>query len=429
MTQTILICTVGGSHQPIVSAINDLQPDYVVFVCTEKDQASGQPGSQLQISGVGSCIKAHPADTKPSLPNIPAQTRLTPDQYAVCITLPDDLDAIYQACTTQLQSLSQRFPQAKIIADYTGGTKSMSAGLVMAALEWPEVKLQLVTGSRADLVKVYDGSQYAALANSAQIGFERQIAPFRQAWSRYAYSEAEAGLRLIPAPLSPALRRQYNRFRELSRAFAEWDNFNHALALEILQTQAATLSRENKVYLGDAMRLNDQKPEKKTAAQLLDLYLNAQRRAAQGRYDDAIARIYRLLEWTAQWLLLNQTGIETANVAAAQIPAGLQLSQNRQGQWQAGLYNAWELLALKTNGPAAAFFNDQQKNLLNHLQTRNGSILAHGFTAISRQQWEPLNAWIENNFLPMLLQEAALVGIQQLPAQLPDNYLQTSAAA
>lgn len=240
MTQ-ILITTVGGSHQPIVSAINELRPDYVVFICTDNDPATGRTGSVTQIDGKGSCIKAHPADEKPTLPNIPSQTGLTSTQFEHKASRSDDLDSIYLDCKTVIDNLIQRFPGAKIFADYTGGTKSMSAGLVMAALEYPEVQLQIVTGSRADLIKVQDGSQFIAQANSEQVRFQRQIAPYRQAWTRFAYSEAEAGLKTIKPPNNTQLRGQYTRFRELSRAFAEWDNFNHAQALAIMQPYAPTM--------------------------------------------------------------------------------------------------------------------------------------------------------------------------------------------
>ena len=74
---TILICTVGGSHQPIVSAIKEQSPDHVVFICTDKDPATGRPGSIIQITGAGNCIRANPQDEKPTLPNIPAQTGLS----------------------------------------------------------------------------------------------------------------------------------------------------------------------------------------------------------------------------------------------------------------------------------------------------------------------------------------------------------------
>lgn len=421
MTQ-ILICTVGGSHQPIVSAIKELRPDFVMFICTDKDPATGRAGSVSQIDGTGNCIKAANSDDKPSLPNIPSQTGLAPEQYQVKVTLADDLDRIYLDCNTAIEHISRRFPNASIAADFTGGTKSMSAGLIMAALEQPNIDLQLVTGSRADLVKVQDGSQFAAQANSEQIRFQRLIAPYQQAWSRYAYGEADAGLKNLKPPTNPDLRGQYTRFRDLSRAFAEWDNFNHAQALAILQPYAPNLPETLKTHIGLAQRLNDANPNKRDAARLLDLYLNAQRRAAQGRYDDAIARVYRLIEWTAQWLLQTKAGIETGNVQPEQIPASLTLTQNREGQWQAGLFNAWQLVKLKTDGAAARFIAEQESTLLNHIKVRNGSILAHGFEPINAQQWQPIHTWLEQQFLPMLLAETASVGIKQMPEQLPHSY-------
>lgn len=428
MTQT-LICTVGGSHQPIVSAIEELRPDFVVFVCSDTDPATGRPGSVSQIEGKGSCIKAHPADAKPSLPNIPAQTGLAAEQYQIALTLADDLDRIYLDCKAAIEDISQRFAGGSIVADYTGGTKSMSAGLVMAALEYPNVLLQIVTGSRADLIKVQDGSQCTAPANSDQIRFQRLMAPYQQAWTRYAYSEAEAGLKSLRPPADNELRGQYFRFRDLSRAFAEWDNFNHREAHRILSNYA---SGPLAAYLQTVCLLADEaagseahiakQQQKQEAARLLDLYRNAQRRAAQGRYDDAVARIYRLIEWTAQWLLQTKAGIDTGNVKPAQIPDSLTLTQNRNGQWQAGLFVAWQLVKYKTEGAAARFIAEQEHIMLNHIQTRNGSILAHGFEPIRAGEWHSLNAWLEGEFMAMLLAETSALGIKRLPQQLPAAY-------
>jgi CRISPR-associated protein (TIGR02710 family) len=418
----ILICTVGGSHQPIVSAINEQQPDHVIFICTDKDPATGRPGSNVQITGTGNCIKARPQDEKPTLPNIPAQTGLNPEQYQVWLCYADDLDQIYLTCREAINDALSRFPSARIIADYTGGTKSMSAALTMAVLEHQEIELQLMAGSRGDLVKVQDGSQYAAVANIERLRFERLIAPYRHAWTRHAYSEAEAGLKLIRPPHQSELRGQYTRFRDLSRAFAEWDNFNHAAALDIIQRYAPSLSPALKAYLPIAMRLNDQNTGKRDAARLFDLYLNALRRAAQGRYDDAIARIYRLIEWTAQWLLKNLCDIETANVNQADIPEGMTLPRNRDGQWQAGLFNAWQLIKHKTSGEASRFIAREENSLLDHLKIRNGSILAHGFEPVKARDWQAMQTWLEQQFMPMLLAESARVGIKAMPQQLPDKF-------
>jgi CRISPR-associated protein (TIGR02710 family) len=409
----ILICTVGGSHQPIVSAINDQRPDYVIFICTGKDPATGRSGSSSQITGSGNCIKAQFGDDRPTLPNIPAQTSLSAEQYEVCSTLADDLDQIYLDCSKAIDAVVQRFPSATITADYTGGTKSMSAALVMAALEFPNVELQLVSGSRSDLIKVHDGSQFAITANIEKIRFERLIAPYRQAWTRYAYSEAEAGLRQISAPSSSELRGQFSKFRDLSRAFAEWDNFNHREAFAIIQRYASSLPPITNQAIA---RLNTN-TVKREPARLFDLYLNALRRADQGRYDDAIARVYRLCEWTAQWLLKTQCNINTANVDETAIPECMTLTQNK-----AGLVDAWQLVKHKTSGDAARFIQREEGNLLNHIKTRNSSILAHGFEPVKSSDWQPIQLWLEQQFIPMLLAETSRVGIKELPSQLPSVF-------
>lgn len=418
----ILICTIGGSHQPIVTAIKELQPEQVFFICTDKDPATGQAGSEKQITGKGNCIKAKSSDENDNLPNIPIQTGLEEGQYQVYLTPSDDLDSIYQTCIHAIEQAYSQFPKGMITADYTGGTKSMSAGLAMAAMEFPNVQLQLVTGARKDLQKVHDG-QYAATANSQKIRYQRQIAPYQQAWQRYAYAEAQAGISHIKPPASIDIRGQYNQFKDLSKAFAEWDNFNHREAREILGIYAPKLPENYKSYLAIAHRLNDTNPQKSDAARLWDLYLNALRRAAQGRYDDAVARVYRLIEWTAQWILENQCNIKTADVAVEQIPEGVTLSQNKKGQWQAGLFSAWQLVSLKTKGSAAEFFRTQQDPLNNHLQIRNFSILAHGFEPVNEESWQAFHAWLEANFVPMLLAETKKVGIREKPIQLPNEYV------
>ncbi len=422
-TKTILICTVGGSHQPIVTAIKSIQPNYVYFICTGNDPGTGRPGSAMQITGKGSCIKADFKDEKPSLPNIPIQVGLAEDQFVVCETLADDLDNIYSVCQQVISEALTNFPDCHLIADYTGGTKSMSAGLVVAALENKNVELQLITGNRSDLIKVRDGFENTQFANIENVRFERMIDPYLRSWERYAYSEAEAGLKKIDSPRVPELKNRLCLLRDLSRAYAEWDNFNHESAWVILQTYASRLvSEPQQKLLGNLRRLNDKNPEKRDAARLFDLYLNALRRAEQGRFDDAIARCYRLIEWSAQWLLENQCGIKTANIRAEDIPAGFDLSPNRDGIYQAGLFAAWQLIKHKTTGAAAQFISQQEKQLLHHLQCRNLSILAHGFEPIQQADWLLFQQWLDKAFIPMLLSETKKSGINGLPLQLPKNF-------
>ena len=93
---------------------------------------------------------------------------------------------------------------------------------------------------------------------------------------------------------------------------------------------------------------------------------------------------------------------------------------------------AMNLLALEpllverlTEGPAHDFAATKLPELLGHLQIRNESILAHGFSPIRTGEWEQIRSWMDNIFFPMLLAELARnreFRIHTLPPQLPSKY-------
>jgi hypothetical protein len=151
----VLLVTVGGSHQPIVTSIASQNPDRVVFICSV-----GVNGSEVQVVGAGKpCEVRKGADVVEQLPNIPTQVglgdRFDPSRDLVRLTNLDDLSDCYGRIREALRSLRLELPDAVITADYTGGTKTMSAALVMAAVDL-EVPLMLTTAKRFR-VKERDG--------------------------------------------------------------------------------------------------------------------------------------------------------------------------------------------------------------------------------------------------------------------------------
>lgn len=420
--KNILICTVGGSHQPIVTAIREMKPEHIIFICSARDPGTGKPGSDVLVLGKSLVIKARAEDEKPTLPNIPAQTGLVDNSFDVAIVPADDLDAAVAVIRQKLSDIADRFPNARIVADYTGGTKTMTAALVTAVLETDDTDLQLVTGNRADLIKVRDGTEASVPANIDAVRLNRSMAPYLSAWKRHAYNEAVYGLSAIRTPRNTALRNRLSRARDLSRAFAAWDRFDHVDALRFLDIYSPIIGRDLGEHLAALKMLVTESPQQEPM-RLFDLWRNAERRAAQGRYDDAVARVYRLIEWTAQWLLRSRCEIDTANIPPEKIPADVDIPANRDGKYQAGLFAAWMLVGKMTSGPARAFAADKLPALLGHIQTRNHSILAHGFTPISRDAWNEFRAWLEEDFLPMLIEETKTSRIHTMPPQLPDHYL------
>lgn len=418
----ILVCTVGGSHQPILTAIREVKPDFIVFLCSGRDPGTGKPGSVEQIKGKGKVIKANPYDEKPTLANIPTQAELPEGSYEVVEIPADDLDRAFMVIRKTLADLVDRYPRARIVADFTGGTKSMTAALVIAALNTDSVELQIVTGNRADLIKVTNGTEASAPVNIESIRLNRSMAPYLSAWKRHAYDEAADGLSRITRPANPVLRNRLNRARDISKAFAAWDRFDHSEAERLLKIYESIAGKELGEYFA-ALRLLVKESEQQEPARILDLWRNAERRAVQGRHDDAVARCYRMIEWTAQWLLRTKCDIDTSNISREQLPDGFEVRPDRDNRIKAGLCNAWDLLRHKLpDSPAGRFAEERLSGLLELIRIRNNSILAHGKDPVGQENWDRFHSWLEENFLPMLREEMKQVRIHKLPPQLPDCY-------
>ena len=419
MSSTILLCTVGGSHQPILKSIEANEPDYTCFFCTERDPVTDKPGSITQVTGTGNVISKRWGE-KPTLPNIPTQAGLDADSFDAKPVPADDLDRACVAMRTSAAHLAARFPGARFIADYTGGTKTMTAALVYTALDRDDVELKLVTGSRPDLVAVQDGTEQAMRATTERLRIDLAMARSLRAWQRYAYSEAAAGLDAIRIAVDAPDRVRLAMGRILSQALAHWDNFDHAAALALLDDHAGRIMPELPSLLPD-LRLLTGNDARREPARLWDLWLNAERRAAQGRFDDAVARWYRLMEWTAQWQLKIGLDVDTADFPGELLPPGMDARPGRKGKVELGLWKAWQTAAHRLPGPVADFFADEESRLFNLLKTRNHSILAHGFDPVLQADWEQVRTWTQTACLPLLRCLAGQAGLKKPLKQLPQE--------
>lgn len=415
---TILVCTVGGSHQPILTTLRELAPAQTLFLVTDRDPATGQPGSRVQVDGNGLVIMAHPGDYKPSLPNLPTLAGLAAGSFQTRIVPADDLDDAFRIAEDTLrQALAN--PACRVVADYTGGTKTMSAALVLAALEHPAVALRLVTGMRANLHRVTAESETGVPASIECLRLRRQMSAPLSAWRAHGYAESAMALRSIATPRNAVARANLQIARDLSAAFDAWDRFDHAAASALLMPYRPRLGQQIGALFRFLEALNaDAADPRREPAQLIDLWLNALRRAAQGRYDDAVARLYRLLEWTAQWLLRQHADIDTANLDPARIPPDLLPAPARNGVHQAGLSLAWALIERLLDGPPQAFAQAQLPAMRDRLQLRNQSILAHGFVPVDAQGWDSMHEWAQEQLLPLLSNELDQLRFRLDPADL-----------
>ena len=136
-----------------------------VLSAPAKIRVTGKPGSEIQVTGTGHIIKQSRGDDKPTLPNIPTQAELEAGRYEVITVSTDDPDAAFQIIARRIKVLTRKCPDARLVADYTGGTKSMSAALILAAVENEVVNLRLTTGVRTDLKGVSSGMERVEVIN------------------------------------------------------------------------------------------------------------------------------------------------------------------------------------------------------------------------------------------------------------------------
>jgi CRISPR-associated protein (TIGR02710 family) len=404
-----LFCTVGGSPAPVIKTIKKHEPEKIFFVCSLDDPVTMHSGSYTMIEGEGNVIKSSPGN-KPDLPNIPTQLGLEPESWEVIKVPSDDPAAIVTELVGHLQQAAHN---RRVIADYTGGTKSMSVGLFLAALQVKDVEISQVSGPRVNLIQVSDGYEVARVVDVAALQDIRLLEQARGAWKRFAYSEANA-LLSSRGSVSPDLQRTL----VLGRGFDAWDHFNHQKAYDLLKPMAGQIDQKLMPVLA-SLRKND--PNRRDdALRIWDLRLMAERREVQRNFDVAILLYYRLVEWVAQWTLRWDHNLNTSDIPteiADRFPD--LVSTNRRGNLVVGLYSAWKVLS-QLDGPLAESAREIEKELMNFTQRRNSSIFAHGVTPVGESDFVTNRNWVKEAVIRPFL-NVAFKGTEPYP-QIPNDF-------
>ncbi len=452
MGQNILIATVGGSCAPVVCSVRESAPDFTIFICS-----SGSKGSRNLVDGPGkpcderrTCPKCGHQEGE-THPSIVAQSGLSAEQYDVVQVDVDNIDNIEKCAYAVEDAYNKalaRDPEALIIADYTGGTKTMTAALVRLATgrHAQQSRLSVVTGQRGNLRTVVGGTETAMRHSAAGFALDEQWHAALQLFNGYHYASCDELLREISRQEPPPhLQRKVRDLTTLARGFDHWDRFDHANAYHLLHT-VGTLAGP---HLRDVKTLAKGVDAEtgwgaRHVLPVYDLLRNAERRAAQGRYDDAVARLYRALEMLAQNRLRTAHDIDTGGVDPGHLPEQARLRLLARPRAPAtdegmdepvagqaagpgkrvriGLRDGYLLLA-DLGDPVGRAFQARQTQLLTMLERRNKSILAHGTQPIGKKEYDGLVEPVEE----MVAQASAETDIRiqplaQFPHLTPDRF-------
>lgn len=427
---TALLLTVGGSPEPLLTCVRELQPQRVVFFASDQTvrcvDGAGRPNERRLRDG-----------TSEKLDNFVTLMQLQDYQAERDRVLLEDIDDV-QAC---YQQMSAKVAELKaegwrnIAVDYTGGTKSMSAGLLLLAVD-ESLDIHVTTGLRDNTRAVQRGQTTRGVGVTdlrTQRHLQRDVA---RSFRCFDYSEAHHLLQSLvrPRDLSRAMRHQVQFLASVAEALSAWDVFDHEKALECVDSPVFSKSTrvrekvqkplQRLVGLRHWLLSGGKLPAQGSGYELVeDLVLNAQRRTSVRRYDDAVGRYYRALEMLAQVRLKLQYGIETGAVQPEQVPIGARERYLKAGEAETklGLRDAYSLLRDLQDPVVGPIFADREKVLINALSVRNNSLFAHGYQPIGPEQFDQFLGFA-GDFLNELLDK--LYGkanrIPQLPTSLDE---------
>jgi hypothetical protein len=423
--KSFLLLTVGGSPQPLITSIRSNQPEFVWFICSGDGPKT--KGSYVEAVGSGlvcrSCVKID----HPDLPCIATQAGVPAGQFDhIRISNFDNLNDCYLCCLKLIERLHSESPDAKLIIDYTGGTKSMTAGLAAAALDDGRCDIVLVTGARQDLRAVTDQTQFVRPVQVWDAQVKRTLKQVEAMLCRFDYTGAA---RLLDDTsrryASDSTVQTIQSWLLACRAFEAWDRFDHTTARALLQPDKPHW----KNYLGFLAMLLDGKGHGWELVE--DLLLNAQRRAAQQRFDDAVGRLYRALELTAQVWLAKRHGVVTGHVDLERVPRSIRdelaAKPRSGGVLKIGLVESWSVAAAFDGDPLGVLFTPAKTRLLSFLNARNESLFAHGIRPVSEADYQQYGRFVESFISDSIA--AALTALtlprraalSQFPTQLVDQ--------
>lgn len=402
---SLMIMSLGGSSEPLRKSIEEHKPERVIFLA-----------SHDSVSLAGEILKGR--EPKPA-----AVYEITED--------PNSMFESYKAARRCVDRAGNSGVSPEdVVVDYTGGTKVMTAALILATIGHP-FHFNYVGGVKRNkngLGTVLDG-------------YERMF-PEMNPWSAFAEEERRqvvtlfnrrrynAVIEIVDTCYSRDLPEEIHGYfafvRPLAEGFLFWEQFNHDAAKRKIEDGLIGLGtylksrpnpdleaftsrvRECRDFL---KRLLDETNKLKNLHSVLidDLLNNARRRMADKRYDDAAARIYRALELYGQIIFQETVGCSNSSVSLDMVP--IEIREEFKGKYfdkhkkvlKLPMSATFDFLRVLRNEVGIRFF-ERTKEIKNIQSNRNDSILAHGIRPINSNSaesiWKTISDFLkfENTF-------------------------------
>lgn len=416
----ILVLSVGGSAEPIVNAIKNTKPDFVYFFCSSMSEktvdSAGDPCGDTRKKECSGCGNEFYLGN-PKGKAIVLQAGLDREHYEiVTVEKPDDLDVCYQKLIELAENIKNRCKDCQVIANYTGGTKTMSAAMALVGIITEQWDLSLNVGDRVDLIKVRSGDVPVAI-NKWSIFYQNLLESFHEPLDNYYYAFVDSSIsRMLTRSINASLRDRLIRIRVVCEAFDQWDRFHHEKALDLLEPHGSRY-HPYIIILKKILGKN-----RATGYEMVsDLLNNAERRAVHKHYDDAIARLYRATELFAQIRLEKEYGYKSGDLSLDKLPNHLKdeyAGYVRNGKLILGLRADYVLLS-KLEDPVGIKYKEREGRIIDALTRRNLSIGAHGLVPMHEEDYNV----VKDRLQGFIIEAAGEIGVNLEMEQLPGSVI------
>ena len=360
----------------LYSTITKIYPDYVVFFASDK--------SKRTIDYIEELFK------------LEGDEFIAEEDYEIV-----SMDAIddFNACFESFESKIWEFDYSndedcKIIMDYTSGTKTMSASMACCGLFYSK-DLISVGGDRSR-GEVSAGTELINYQNLYKIYDKFALMRTRYNFNAHRFIACVDILNYIID-----LNIHKDSFLNLCKAYHAWDNmdfesaYGHLTKVDLNQYEFQEVKEgvtKNLKALGTIVHSRSE--NLKYCYILASLINNSIGKAEEHKYDDAIARLYRAFELTAQIRLtsynIKSSDIDTSVLMENNVSEGFidELENTREdGKIKIGLIKDYMLL-YELNDDLGKYFVENEKKIKNMTLKRNNSILAHGLESKSEEDFE-----------------------------------------
>lgn len=395
-----LVVSLGEQINPIIKSIEEHKPDYLFFFVSKES---------IDISF-------------PKIKELLREKSLSPKIDFCMVRDVEDLVHCYEKASELAVGIEKQGVASKdVVVDYTTGTRTMTAALVLATIT-KGYKFSYVGGkerTKEGLGIVVSGTEEIKTALSPwQILYVEERKKIALFFNSYQFSESRDVADRLAKSLGEEYRAIYKCLSELIEGYRLWDSFKHDSAFPCFEEGMKKLPNYLKVKndsvlseflkgLGSNLSFLKNMRNKTNGFKELhftlvfDLFHNAKRRANEGKYDDAIARLYRALEMIGQIEFKEKFGCETSDVKSHKLPESLREEMEKKhtahdGKIKIPLFDTFRLLKEKESIFGRLFF-EREEEMKKILATRNNSILAHGVIPVSSETFEKLSSIVEDS--------------------------------